>query len=130
MKIFSRPVSSGWKPVPTSRRLPTRPWISAQPAGGAGDAGKNFEEGGFAGAVAADEAKDFAFLDVEGDVFQGPESFVLGAAECGARRFQNAGEMVAKEHRLLKSAALVALAEAFAMDHRRCHERRPALENG
>ena len=27
-KMFSRPVSSGWKPVPTSSRLPTRPWIS------------------------------------------------------------------------------------------------------
>ena len=25
MKTFSRPVSSGWKPVPTSRRLPMRP---------------------------------------------------------------------------------------------------------
>ena len=24
-KIFSRPVSSAWKPVPTSNRLPTRP---------------------------------------------------------------------------------------------------------
>ena len=25
--VFSRPVSSGWKPVPTSRMLPTRPRI-------------------------------------------------------------------------------------------------------
>src|SRR6267143_5959544 len=33
-KVFSRPVSSGWKPVPTSRREPTRPWISAQPVVG------------------------------------------------------------------------------------------------
>ena len=33
-KVFSRPVSSGWKPVPTSRSEPTRPWISAQPAVG------------------------------------------------------------------------------------------------
>src|SRR5438105_4292144 len=30
-KTFSRPVSSGWKPVPTSRRLPTRPVTSAWP---------------------------------------------------------------------------------------------------
>ena len=28
-KMFSRPVSSGWKPVPTSSRLPTRPVTSA-----------------------------------------------------------------------------------------------------
>ena len=27
-KMFSRPVSSGWKPVPTSSRLPTRPLTS------------------------------------------------------------------------------------------------------
>ena len=33
-KMFSRPVSSGWKPVPTSSRLPTRPRISARPAVG------------------------------------------------------------------------------------------------
>jgi hypothetical protein len=31
---FSRPVSSGWKPVPTSSRLPTRPRISARPPDG------------------------------------------------------------------------------------------------
>ena len=30
-KMFSRPVSSGLKPVPTSRRLPTRPRIIARP---------------------------------------------------------------------------------------------------
>ena len=33
-KTFSRPVSSGWNPVPTSRRLPTRPRISARPSVG------------------------------------------------------------------------------------------------
>ncbi len=33
-KMFSRPVSSGWKPVPTSSRLPTRPRISARPVVG------------------------------------------------------------------------------------------------
>ncbi len=32
--MFSRPVSSWWKPVPTSSRLPTRPWISALPVVG------------------------------------------------------------------------------------------------
>jgi len=31
---FSRPVSSGWKPVPTSSKLPTRPRISARPCVG------------------------------------------------------------------------------------------------
>src|SRR5438552_4106318 len=28
---LSRPLSSGWNPVPTSSRLPTRPWTSARP---------------------------------------------------------------------------------------------------
>ena len=32
--VFSRPVSSGWKPVPTSRMLPTRPRIEAVPSVG------------------------------------------------------------------------------------------------
>src|SRR5258708_10262862 len=54
--------------------------------GGAGDAGKDFEKSGFAGAVAADEAEDFAFADFEGDVFEGPKGFVLRAAEHGERR--------------------------------------------
>ena len=33
-KTFSRPVSSGWKPVPTSSNEPTRPQISARPSVG------------------------------------------------------------------------------------------------
>src|SRR5207302_63753 len=32
--MFSRPVSSGWNPVPTSSRLPTRPRTSARPSVG------------------------------------------------------------------------------------------------
>ncbi len=32
--MFSRPVSSPWKPVPTSSRLPTRPRITALPCVG------------------------------------------------------------------------------------------------
>ena len=35
MKTFSRPVSSGWKPVPTSRRLATRPLSLITPCVGA-----------------------------------------------------------------------------------------------
>ena len=32
-KMFSRPVSSGWKPVPTSSSVPTRPCSSMRPVG-------------------------------------------------------------------------------------------------
>ena len=50
-------------------------------AGGFCDAREDFQEGSFAGAIAADETEDFALADFEGDVFQGPKSFIFGAAE-------------------------------------------------
>ena len=46
--------------------------------GGFGDAAEDFEEGAFAGAVAADDADDFAGLDIEGEIFEGPEFFAGG----------------------------------------------------
>src|SRR5690349_11795601 len=55
-------------------------------SGGASDARKDFEKSGLAGAVAADEAEDFAFLDFKGDVLQGPESFFFFLAEGGDGR--------------------------------------------
>ena len=41
--------------------------------GGAGDAGEDFQQRAFAGAVAADEADDFALMDLEIDVFERPD---------------------------------------------------------
>ena len=38
--MFSRPVSSGWKPVPTSSRLATRPWMVDAALGRLGDAAR------------------------------------------------------------------------------------------
>jgi len=91
--------------------------MNLHPSGGRFcDAGKNFQESGFAGAITADEAEDFSFADFEGDAFQGPESFIFGAAEDGQRRFQHAAKMITEERALLKSAAMVALAKTFAMD--------------
>ena len=46
--------------------------------GGFGDAAEDFEESAFAGAVAADDADDFAWLDIEGEIFEGPEFFAGG----------------------------------------------------
>ena len=54
-KTFSRPVSSEWKPVPTSSSDPTRPRISARAVSRLGDARENFEQCRLAGAVASDE---------------------------------------------------------------------------
>jgi len=41
--MFSRPVSSGWKPVPTSKRLPRRPFIIARPLVGSVIRESNFK---------------------------------------------------------------------------------------
>ncbi len=41
--------------------------------GGAGDAGEDFQQRAFAGAVAADQADYFAFFYLEIDVLQGPD---------------------------------------------------------
>ena len=81
--MFSRPVSSGWKPVPTSSRLADAA-ANLGPAGGRlGDAGEDLQQRDLAGAVAADDADDLAFADLEGDVLQGPKCFIFGTAEDG-----------------------------------------------
>jgi len=46
--------------------------------GGLGDAGEDFEEGAFTAAVAADDAEDFAGLDFEAQVIEGPEGLLAG----------------------------------------------------
>src|SRR5690242_8710976 len=91
--------------------------VDFRPAfGGASDAGEDLEQRGFAGAIAADEAENFAFVDVERNVFEGPEGFGLAAAEEGKRRAQRAAEMVAEQRALLKRSAVVELREAFAVN--------------
>ena len=64
--MFSRPVSSGWKPVPTSSRLATRPLIIDAALGRLGDAREDLQERALAGAVAADDAEHLALPDLEG----------------------------------------------------------------
>ena len=80
------------------------------------NARKDFQEGSFTGTVATDETDNFTLLDFEGNVFQSQENFIFGAAEDGQRRFHHAVEMISEELALLKSTAMVALAETFAMD--------------
>ena len=45
------------------------------PGGGFGDAGKDFEQGGFARAIAADDAEHLASLDLERHILERPEFF-------------------------------------------------------
>ena len=71
--MFSRPVSSGLKPVPTSSRLPTRPRISARPAVGAAIRVEDLQERRLARAVAADDAEHLPLGHLERDVPQRPE---------------------------------------------------------
>ena len=72
-KMFSRPVSSGWKPVPTSSRLPTRPLQLDASFGRLRDPAEDLEQRALAGAVAPDDADHLAGLDVERHVAEGPE---------------------------------------------------------
>ena len=73
--MFSRPVSSGWKPVPTSSRLATRPRISARPLVGSVIRERILSSVRLARAVAADDADHLAALDLEGDVLERPKIF-------------------------------------------------------
>src|SRR2546430_11141059 len=50
-------------------------------SGGAGDARQDFQNSGFASAVAADEAEDLAFADFERHILQGPEGLFLLSAQ-------------------------------------------------
>jgi hypothetical protein len=72
------------------------PGDEAEHAGGAGrgieEAGEHFQDGGLAGAVGAEKADEFAFLDGEGDVVRGAHVLVFAPAEAldgaeDARRF-------------------------------------------
>lgn len=50
---------------------------------GCGDAGKNFKQGGLARAVAAHDANDIAFFDLEVQILECQEIIRRGHAVCG-----------------------------------------------
>ena len=77
--MFSRPVSSPLKPVPTSSSEPDAAVQVDLAGGGLGDAAEDFEQRAFARAVAADDADDVAPLDVEADVLERPKGFGVGS---------------------------------------------------
>ena len=54
-----------------------------QPLGGGGDLREDLEEGALAGAVAPDDAQHLALLDLEADVFEGPDALALAVAVVG-----------------------------------------------
>jgi len=80
------------------------------PHGGPRDARQQFEQRGFARSVSADQADDFALLDLEGNVADGPDEVrgrpLAVAAKC-------AGQNVAKRTVTLALPDAVALADSF-----------------
>ena len=91
------------------------------PAGrGASDAGEYLEERGFAGAVASDEAEDFALADVEGDVFECEEGFAALGLKKGKRGTDQPIQGVAQAG-LCGQTTAVLLAETFGVNDGRGH---------
>src|SRR5277367_105526 len=85
-----------------------------KPGGGPRDAGEQFQERGFSGAVAADEADYFTLLHVERDVAQRPEKiFGFARAIAPEGRSEGARDYIAQREIALAFADAVALAEAF-----------------
>ena len=66
-KMFSRPVSSGWKSGADLEHARDAAAKHDAPFGRLGDAAGNLEHGALAGTVAADNADDIALLDLEAD---------------------------------------------------------------
>ena len=83
--MFSRPVSSGWKPVPTSSSDPTRPRSTARPSVGSVMRARILSSVDLPAPLRPIDADDLALCDVEGDVLQGPERPRL-ASRHGRRR--------------------------------------------
>ena len=72
-KMFSRPVSSGWKPVPTSSSEPTRPRISARPVVGAVMRDRIFSSVLLPAPLRPMMPTTSPSVDLEGDVLERPE---------------------------------------------------------
>jgi hypothetical protein len=82
---------------------------------GASDAGEKLEKSGLAGAVASDEAEDFAFVNFERNIAESPEEFSFRAAKNGKRRANKTVESVA-EAGIGDDGAIIALREGLGVD--------------
>ena len=109
---FSRPVSSSWKPVPTSSRALSRPRTRATPAVGAVIRARILKQRGLARTVAADDADQFTVAHAERDVLQRPEVHALGGTAAAHPVRDDLGE----QHRARAPADRVALAQPGDLD--------------
>ena len=71
---------------------------------------------GLAGAIAADQAENFAMADFQPHVAQSPEKFLAGLAHGCQRRASHARKKVAQSFRRADYTTPVALTEAFGAD--------------
>src|SRR5690242_15329872 len=102
--------------------------MNLRPArGGPGNAGKNLEKSGFARTIAPDQAQNFTFADLQGDVVERPESIRLLPLKQRPGRAQGTGERVAKKPGGRERAPLVALADAVGFDDGGGHTRSAIL---
>ncbi len=122
--MFSRPVSSGWKPVPTSSRLPDAAADHGLARGGRRDLRQQLEQRRLAGAVAADDAEHLALLYREGDVLDRPDLLEVLLVLFAEQAAPGMGERVAQGPvAALQLADSIALAEALDVDRcRRSHQ--------
>ena len=79
-RMFSRPVSSGWNPAPTSSSAETLPLTCHLPRCRPVDAREYLQRGGLAGTVVADDAEGPTLGHGEGGILQRPEVLLLGRA--------------------------------------------------
>ena len=71
--MFSRPVSSGWKPAPSSRSDATRPLRSDEPARRLHDPPDELEQCRLARPIVPEQSDRLALLDCQRDVLERPE---------------------------------------------------------
>ena len=90
--MFSRPVSSGWKPVPTSSKRADTAEDLGVTGRGLGDPREDLQERALAGAVAADDAEHLTLADLEGGVAEGPDD--VGGVGLGVAEAAQAAEPV------------------------------------
>ena len=76
-KMFSRPFSSGWKPVPDLEQRSDSPAHRDPALGRRRDTRDDLEQGALAGAVPPDQADDVTLPDLEIDASERPEVLLL-----------------------------------------------------
>ncbi len=125
--MFSRPVSSGWKPVPTSSSEPTRPRTVTVPSVGSVTRERILSRVLLPAPLRPTMPSTFAFFEIEGNILQRPDKILVGAAVglpdqrlCQTHRRGDGIHDHIAQHVIaelgLRRADLILLAEVFYTD--------------